>query len=400
MSRTVVVILDGLGVGEMPDVAEVRKQDVGSHTLGHLLEKRPTRLPVLSKLGLAKILRNSALLPEVEPVSSYGVCRLAHDGADTYAGHNEIMGAKPKVPVKMFMIDVAEEVEAALLEAGFPVSRPISETGVLLVDGKIIVADNMETDPGQIINVTGPLDEVPFAKILKVGQVVRQIVKTSRVIALGGTGVTARDIINSCITRNRQCGVDTPRLNIYNENYQVRHLGYGINPETQIPSILQRSGIPVYLYGKIADVVQGDVEERDPVVQTAGVFERILSRLDVLKHGLICATVQETDLAGHEQDCEKYARVLEISDRGIGQIIDRLEPGDLLIVTADHGNDPTIGHSGHTRECTPLMVYRRGENKTTELGVRDTLADVAATIADYFQAASPEYGTSIWAGSR
>jgi phosphopentomutase len=394
MSRAVLLVLDGLGVGEMPDVKEGRPEDIGANTLAHLLEQQPVEIPVLSRLGLGHILNRPDLLPLLGPLADYGVCQLLHDGADTYAGHNEIMGARPKAPMKTLIREASKSIEDALVREGYHVSYPLGGTEIILVDGKIIVADNMETDPGQIINVTGPLDEVPFEKIYHIGLVVRGIVKTSRVIALGGTNVTPAHIIASCLRRGNLAGVDTPSLNIYNEGYQVRHLGYGVNPDGQISTILGTSSIPAYLYGKIADVIQGEVRERDPVVATNRVFERITSRLKSLKHGFIGATVQETDLAGHEEDCAKYAEILRISDKGIGAIIDLLQEGDLLIITADHGNDPTIGHSRHTREQTPLLVYRKGQTVGKNLGVRETLADVAATIADFFDVRPTESGSS------
>jgi phosphopentomutase len=392
--RAVLLILDGLGIGEMPDVKEVRPQDSGAHTLLHILENVPLTLPNLSMLGLGHILDREDLLAKSGPLANYGICQLKHYGADTYAGHNEIMGASPKVPIKTFIKNAAKEIENALVQEGFSVTYPIAGTGILLVDEKIIVADNMETDPGQIINVTGPLDEVPYDKIYQIGKIVRGIVKTSRVIALGGTGVTANDIINACIQRGELAGVDTPKLNIYNDDYIVRHLGYGVNPDGQISTILENAGIPVYLYGKIADVIQGEVTERDPVVPTRQVFARVTNRLKSLAHGFIAATVQETDLAGHEEDCSKYAEILRISDKGIQEVLSLLKEGDLFIITADHGNDPTIGHSRHTREQTPLLIYQHGKPGGNCLGIRSTLADVAATIAEYFHVKPTESGTS------
>lgn len=192
----------------------------------------------------------------------------------------------------------------------------------------------------------------------------------------------------------RTCRRYTPKLNIYNDDYIVRHLGYGVNPDGQISTILENAGIPVYLYGKIADVIQGEVTERNPVVPTRQVFARVTNRLKSLAHGFIAATVQETDLAGHEEDCSKYAEILRISDKGIQEVLSLLKEGDLFIITADHGNDPTIGHSRHTREQTPLLIYQHGKPGGNCLGIRSTLADVAATIAEYFHVKPTESGTS------
>ncbi|MBS5951833.1 MAG: phosphopentomutase, partial [Clostridium sp.] len=110
--------------------------------------------------------------------------------------------------------------------------------------------------------------------------------------------------------------------------------------------------------------------------------------------GFICCNVQETDLSGHAENVDRYAEKLEIADRLIGELMDTIHGDDILLVMADHGNDPTIGHSKHTREMVPLMIY--GENiKEGFVGIRKTLSDVGATVADYFKVKSPENGTSF-----
>jgi phosphopentomutase len=394
MKRAVLCVLDGFGAGAMDDVAEVRPQDSNAYTMRHVIEATGVKLPFLSQLGLAQLLNDPSLLNITPAIASYGRCNLYHSGADSYAGHNEIMGAKPLVPKKQLIRDLAPNIERSLVQRGFGVKYPIAGTSIMLVDDEIVVADNMENDPGQIINITGALDGTPFAKILEVGQIVRSLAETSRVIALGGTGITVGDILEDIVIQPERTGVDMGRLNIYNENYQVRHLGFGIAPDKQVHSILMRAGLETYLYGKMADVITGEVTERDPIVDSQGVVDKICDRLDNMSSGFISATIQETDLAGHEQNAQKFARVLEIADAGIRRIYDLLDPGELLIVTADHGNDPSIGSSQHTRETTPLLVCVK-DAEARNVGLRSTLADVAATIADYFGVQPPEFGTSV-----
>ena len=103
--------------------------------------------------------------------------------------------------------------------------------------------------------------------------------------------------------------------------------------------------------------------------------------------------MQETDLAGHAQDSTRYKEILEIADKGIGELLPLLSEDDILIVQADHGNDPDIGNSKHTRECVPLLIYRKGL-KGVNVGVRKTMSDNAATCLDYFGVEAPENGTS------
>ncbi|WP_028987180.1 phosphopentomutase [Thermicanus aegyptius] len=394
MKRAVLCVLDGFGAGAMEDVSAVRPQDRNANTMRHVIEQTSVKIPFLSRLGLPHILNDPSLLALTPPLASYGKCNLYHYGADSYTGHNEIMGAKPIMPKTQFIRELAPLIEKRLVERGFKVEYPVAGTGILLVDNEVVIADNMENDPGQIINITGALDTTPFEKIFEIGKIVRTIAETSRVIPLGGTGITVSDILLNIVIKPERTGVDMGRLNIYNENYQVRHLGFGIDPDKQIHSILMKQGLEVYLYGKMADVITGEVMERNPMVNSQGVMDLICNRLENMKSGFISATIQETDLAGHEQNPEKFAAVLEIADAGLRRIYDMLHPGELLIVTADHGNDPTIGTSQHTRETTPLLVCVKG-SPARELGLRTTLADVAATIADYFGVSAPEFGTSV-----
>lgn len=396
--RAVVLVLDGFGMGAMADVPEVQPRDLGAHTLKALVPEG-LEIPNLLRLGLGAIAPEAGLPANPgEPLAAWGRANLAHWGADTYAGHNEIQGNRPQRPVIALFSEVAEQVRQVLEGAGHQVTEAVPGGSALLVDGQILVGDNLETDPGRIYNVTGPLDHVAYEQIYTVGKLVRSVVKTSRVIALGGVGITVADILAATrVTEAGQTGVDTPALDIYNEHYRVRHLGYGVDPQGQTPTLVAQAGLPVALVGKMADVIDcAEAQFRDPVVDTDEVLRLTIEQFQAMAEtgGYVAATVQETDLAGHEQDAPKYAGVLARADRGLGRLLECLEPGDLLIVLADHGNDPKIGHSLHTREQVPLLAYGPGL-KAAHLGERQTLADVAATVADHLGTPAPEFGHSF-----
>lgn len=116
--------------------------------------------------------------------------------------------------------------------------------------------------------------------------------------------------------------------------------------------------------------------------------------MEQMEEGFICTNVQETDLSGHAEDTERYAEKLTIADRYIGRIIEKLHGEDILIVMADHGNDPTVGHSKHTREMVPMLIYKENLKKA-EIGHRKTMSDIGATVLDYFSADKPENGKSF-----
>jgi len=162
----------------------------------------------------------------------------------------------------------------------------------------------------------------------------------------------------------------------------------------QVTTLLRKAGLPVHLIGKVADVIVCDGAEKAAHVATRDVLDATYDALGRVEDGLIAINVQETDLAGHDQDAARYAACLRATDEGIGRILDQLRPGDLFIITGDHGNDPTIGHDKHTREFTPLLVAGEGVDSVS-LGQRESLADIAATIAEVFATQAPEIGTSF-----
>lgn len=394
--RAILLVIDSLGVGYMADTAKERPDDVGANTFFHILDVAwEIDIPNLEKLGINKVLRHKRL-KDIPGLASYGTLRLQHYGADSYAGHQEIMGSIPVKPQIKPFAAFAFDVRKALEGEGYTVEILKPDTPYLVVDGLIVVADNIETDPGQIYNVTASLDEVSFEKILRIGRIVRSHVKVSRVIALGGRNVPHQQIMDSIETnRDGLIGVNCPKSGVYREGYNVCHLGYGIEPDEQISSILIKSGRQVILIGKMQDVISCEGARKVPAVETELVMKEIIEAMEQQKNGFIAATVQETDLAGHAQDADGYAKHISMVDRYLSVIISEMTEDDLLIITADHGNDPTIGFSQHTREKTFVLVYGK-RLKAVDLGERESLSDTAATIADYFGVRLPENGKSFF----
>lgn len=395
MKRAIVVVVDSLGVGYMDDVPKIRPQDMGANTFKHILDNvERIKIPYFERLGINKILQHPRL-NKINNMGSFGVLNLEHYGADSFVGHQEIMGSKPKKPLMEPFIYFREDVIKKLKQEGHKVTIPEEGKSYILVDDLVIVADNIETDYGQIYNITAPLDYISFDKVLDIGKKVRSVVKVNRVIALGGEGVTIDQILNSIETReDGLMGVNSPKSGVYNKGYISRHLGYGIDPDKQISTILSNNGYEVSLIGKMQDVIECEKANRIPAVDTKKVMKSIVESMEHMENGLIAATVQETDLAGHAQDVKKYAEKLMIVDKYIGHILEKMKDEDILFITADHGNDPTIGFSQHTREKTFVLVYGK-KIDNVDLGERSTLSDIAATIGDYFHVEDTENGTSF-----
>lgn len=384
------LVLDGFGIGAMDDCKIVKPEDVNANTYKHIREAVDLSIPTLYKLGLGKIVDNEGV-----PFAAYGKSNLAHPGADTFLGHQELMGSKPKEPNKRLMMDVGIQIKSALEAKGYEVKYAAERGTALLVNGSVIIGDNLESQLGNIINVVGDLNQLSFDELTEIGKIVRENVDTSRVIIFGNEKSNIETIL-SVVKENHpgQWGVDSPKANVYGEGYRVLHLGYGVDYQKQFAYMAEQNNVPVYRIGKTADVIQAE-GFKDPVVNTKDVLETYRRYYrNSEDNAVFLVNVQETDLAGHKEDSQWYKEVLEESDRFLASFIDEINDDDLLIITADHGNDPTIGHSNHTREQTPILIVGR-HVKAVTIGTRDTMADIAATMADFAGVEKPEFGKSF-----
>ncbi len=394
--RFIIIVLDGFGIGAMPDAKEVRPGDEKANTLRSILHDHPDlKLPNLEKLGLMNAYGEESQCMKFSKDANFGKSMLMHYGADTFMGHQEIMGTLPKKPDVHPFQQKVDEVAEHLRKHGHKVEfREEAGLRYIVCDDYVTVADNLEADLGMCYNVTAPLDFISFEKELEIGELVREVVTVGRVIVFGGSGNTMDDLYNAQeVKQGKFIGVASAKSKSYEKNYHCRHLGYGVNKNVQAPTILTKHGIPCILIGKVADIVANDKGESISCVPTEECLKLTVKAVREHDTGFICTNVQETDLAGHAQDSTRYKEILEIADKGIGELLPLLSEDDILIVQADHGNDPDIGNSKHTRECVPLLIYRKGL-KGVNVGVRKTMSDNAATCLDYFGVEAPENGTS------
>ncbi len=399
MNRFIVIVLDSFGVGTMDDVPEVRPQDIGANTCVHLLEqseKYDIEWNNLFDMGLMNAVGYDFNGFVKSKRATYGSSNLKHFGADSFFGHNEIAGTDPKKPIFHTLTKFLKEIEQSLQVHGYEVSHITKDNLTLLcVNNVICIGDNMETDLGQAINVVGALDSCGMEMIKDVGHIVREIVKVPRVIAFGGSNVTIEDIKNAIITKdNMYIGVDAPKSGVYNDNYHVEHIGFGIDVSKQVPRALNKKGIPCYFYGKVANIIENPGGRNFDAVDTDAIFNELVNDLVTDVPGFYFVNIQETDLAGHAEDSKRYIDRLNVSDKWIGQIREKLNKNDVLLIMADHGNDPTIGHPKHTRERVPMLIDYVGKEGVQSLGLRDTMADVGQSVAHYFNT-TIEFGLSF-----
>lgn len=400
MAKFILIVLDGFGIGEMPDVAATRPQDIGANTAAHLITYfSNNRLPTLEKLGLLNTLvpLDSVMTPAEN--ANWGRAQLTHIGCDTFMGHQEIMGTKPLTPITIPFSQSIDRIEAALLRHGYRVERLHHQNLALLqVNNCVVIGDNLEADLGQVYNLTANLNLISFNEVKNIGQVMRKANGVSRNIVFGGCVEGMKSIHDAIEIRHdkngKPCfiGVNAPASGTYEKGFQVVHLGYGVDATIQVPFCLDQVGITCHFYGKVADIVQNDNGiSYTSIVDTKQVFSILVNDLLTIENGFFCANIQETDLSGHQQDPERYWRILELADKGLAQVIATMATEDILLVMADHGNDPFIGHSRHTREMVPILVYH-SHWQGRQFGTLSTLADVGASITEFFNAPRPQFG--------
>lgn len=372
--RIVLIVLDSVGIGALPDAAEWG--DAGADTLGHVLAARQVYLPNLQKMGLGNIRQLPNIAAKAAPLGSYGRCALLSNGKDTTTGHWEIAGivlekAFPTYP-NGFPPEVINEFVAQTKISGVLGNLPASGTEILkqlgqehLKTGKPIVY----TSADSVFQIAAHEQVTSVERLYEMCEIAREILRgpheVGRVIArpfIGADGNFQR-------TDNRH-------------DYAVPP------PADNLLMILKEKNLDVVCIGKIASIYnQSGVTQDLPAKNNEQSVNQTVWALMQNSHGLIFANLVDFDmLYGHRRDVEGYARALEVFDSRLPEIIGALKEDDLLIVTADHGNDPTAAGSDHTREYTPLLVYQKNSRAGTDLGTRTSLADIGQTIAENFDA--------------
>ncbi len=367
------MVLDSAGIGEMPDAAEWG--DAGADTLGNVLKSRKVDLPNLQRLGLGNI-RALSNLPEVEhPTGSFGKCALMSNGKDTTTGHWEMAGivlekAFPTYPDGFPPTVVDAFVEQAKV-SGILGNVPASGTEIIRQLGEEHIRTRkpiVYTSADSVFQIAAHEEVIPLERLYEMCQIARRLLKgeheVGRVIARPFLG-TAAD--NFTRTENRH-------------DYAVPP------PNENLLPLLKAAGLDVVCIGKIASIYDGvGVTEDFTAKNNEQTVEQTIRAFGDETTGLIFSNLVDFDmLYGHRRDTEGYAAALERFDTRLPEIMAAMRDDDLLIMTADHGNDPTKEGSDHTREYAPLLVYGKSAQAGADLGTRDSLADIGQTIAENF----------------
>ena len=379
--RVIWIVLDSVGIGELPDAAVYG--DVGSDTLGNIARRHAMRLPHLTAMGLANIKPLHGLERAAVPQAAFGKCALASPGKDTTTGHWEMAGIHLDKPLPLFPRGfpppVMDEFERRI---GRGTLGNVAASGTEIIErlgeehqrtGSPIVY----TSADSVFQVAAHEDVIPLWELYKICETARELLQgpyeVGRVIARpfeGEPGGFRR-------TANRRDFAIPP-------------------PRGMLLDRLEERGVPVYAVGKIFDIFLGrGIGEHVKTKNNADGMAKTMSALEETADGLIFVNLVDFDqLYGHRNDVEGYARALEEVDAWLPEPMSRLTGEDLLILTADHGCDPTTPSTDHSREYVPLLAWRAGPPLDCNLGVRSTLSDIGQTVAENF-GVSIAHGTSF-----
>ncbi len=372
-NRICLMVLDSAGIGEMPDAESWG--DKGADTFGNILKFRKVKLPNLQKIGLANI-RPLENLPAIEnPTGCYGKCAMKSNGKDTTTGHWEMVGivlekAFPTFP-EGFPPRVIEKFISETNVPGVLANIPASGTEIIkqfgaehIKTGKPIIY----TSADSVFQIAAHEEIIPVERLYEICETARRILdgedKVGRVIARPFLGTNANDFKR---TENRHdYAIPPPRENL-------------------LP-LLQESKFDVVCIGKIASIYDSVGVTEDLTAKNNGQsIDQTIKALNAESRGLIFSNLVDFDmLYGHRRDVEGYAKSLEDFDARLPEILDTLRNDDLIVITADHGNDPTFRGSDHTREYAPLLVFGRNARAGVNLGTRESLADIGQTVAENF----------------
>lgn len=383
--RIAVIVLDSVGIGELPDAEAFG--DTGAHTLGHIVERvDQVELPQLRRWGLDRIAPIGDWKPEDGAAAAYyGKMAEVSVGKDTMTGHWELMGLKLTVPFQTFPDGFPSElIEAFEERTGRKVigNKPASGTEILdelggeqLESGAWIVY----TSADSVFQIAANEEIIPLEELYRACEIARELTMDER-YAVGR--VIARPYIGKPGSFSR-----TPNRH----DYAVKP------PQPTVLDALKAGGFDTIAIGKINDIFDGEgITASTPTKSNSDGIARTINELGTSFNGLLFTNLVDFDsLYGHRRDPAGYAKALEEFDRAIPELESKLGERDLLIITADHGNDPVHAGTDHTREYVPLLAYSPAFRNPIQLEIRETFADLGATIAHNFGVPAPPNGTSF-----
>ncbi len=383
--RVFLIVIDSVGVGELPDAKDFG--DVGANTIGNLAKAvGGINLPVLESFGYGNLTEILGVKPVEHPRANTTKLAEISNGKDTMTGHWELMGIKTSIPFKTFTEtgfpdDLIAEIEKL---SGRKVIGNKSASGTEIIKelgphqvktGDLIVY----TSADSVLQIAAHEEVIPLAELYDICEKVRELTlvdkwRVGRIIARPYLG---NELDGFKRTTNRH--------------------DYALSPtSTTVLDILAESKFDVISVGKIRDIFNGSgITEHHGIKSNHDGMLRVMELADRDFTGLCFTNLVDFDaLYGHRRDSMGYKMAIEEFDQDLGELLPKLNNDDLLMITADHGNDPTHHGTDHTREYVPLFIYNH-DYQGKFIPTRSSFADVGATIADNYNLVGTEYGCSL-----
>lgn len=388
--RIFVIVIDSLGIGEMPDAE--RFGDAGTNTLGHISESVDSfEIPNLQKLGMANLTPLKQVKPLKEPIGYRGILREKSNGKDTMTGHWEMMGVETKKPFKTFTEhgfpkELIDELEK---RTGHKVIGNKSASGTEIIEelGEEEIATGhmiVYTSADSVLQICGNEETFDLKELYRCCEIARELTmkeewRVGRVIARPYIGKKKGEF----------------------ERTSNRH-DYALKPPVRTAlNVLKDGGFDVISVGKIRDIFDREgITEGHKSRSSVHGMEQTIELAETDFHGLCFVNLVDFDAKwGHRRNPKGYAKELEAFDQKLGTLMETLREDDLLIITADHGNDPTYTGTDHTREKVPFLAYSKSMEENGVLPEQETFAVIGATVLDNFGLSMPEgtIGTSLLA---
>lgn len=380
-NRVFVIVLDSLGVGAMPDSEKFG--DVGVDTFGHILDRTGTLdIPNLTKLGMLNLHPVQKMKGVEKPLGRYTRLKEANNGKDTMTGHWEMMGIKTEKPFKTFTEhgfpkELIEELEK---RCGKKVIGNKSASGTEIIEelGEEEIATGamiVYTSADSVMQICGNEETFDLQNLYRCCKIAREITlkdewKVGRVIARPYVGKKKGEFKR---TSNRH--------------------DYALKPTNDTAlNALKNAGLDVISIGKINDIFCGEgITEAYRSKSSVHGMEQTIEICEKDFNGLCFVNLVDFDaLWGHRRNPEGYGREIEKFDKNLGVLLEKLKDDDLLIITADHGNDPTYKGTDHTREYVPFIAYSKKMKSGGQIQEEDTFAVIGATIVNNFGVKMPE----------
>ncbi|HKK01747.1 MAG TPA: phosphopentomutase [Desulfuromonadales bacterium] len=370
--RVVLIVLDGAGIGALPDAG--RYGDEGANTLQHVAAAcQGLALPTLERFGLGNILPLAGVAAVAAPAACYGRMRELSAGKDTTTGHWEIAGVIQRDPFPTYPDGFPPEIiEAFVRETGLDPLGNIAASGTDILrelgeehcrSGRPIVY----TSADSVFQIAAHEEVIPVERLYELCRTARRILdpyRIGRVIARPFVGRSAADFKRT--SRRHDFSLEPTDVTVLDRLSAAGVLTYGVG---KIRDIFAGRGIGSYVYSE----------------SNADGMAKTLAALDVVSHGLIFTNLVDFDmLYGHRLDPRGFGAAVEEFDRWLPQLLRALHGDDLLLITADHGCDPTTPGTDHAREYVPLLIWSPKLAAGGDLGERSSFADIAATVAEAF----------------